>query len=259
MNTFICIHLKRSEKLKSVKLTREQKLCRAIRWSAHGCFIGGAVLAVVMYILTIPQIQKSLENLDLWFTNFELFIAQYESFAAFFLLMFLFLFKSFVPVIPFSVLFIASGMVFDAPLAFVINVFGFMLLCTVKFYWGREKGGGKAHKLANRSQKIYKFMDFGGKGNKWMLSLMRFVPFFPVNTVSRAYGATEMKIGRYLAFSLLGFLPRLVLWSVIGFNIFDPFTIQFMAPIIMLLVISGISLLILNDILERKDVQNAKK
>jgi uncharacterized membrane protein YdjX (TVP38/TMEM64 family) len=212
-----------------------------------------------MYILTVPQVQKSLENIDLWFTRLELFIAQYESFAAFFLLMFLFVFKSFVPIIPFSVLFIASGMVFDAPIAFLINVLGFLLLCLVKFYWGKEKGGGKVHKLANRSYRIYKFMGFGGKGNKWMLSFMRFVPLFPVNTVSRAYGATQMKTGRYLFYSLVGFLPRLVLWSVIGFNIFDPFTIQFMAPIIILLVISGISLLILNDIMERKDVQNAKK
>lgn len=245
--------------MRYAKLTKEQKLRRTVRWSAHGCFIAGVSLAVIMYILTIPQVQKSLESIELWFVTLELFIAQYESFVAFLLLMFLFLFKSFVPVIPFSVLFIASGMVFDETVAFIINTLGFILLCTVKFYWGKERGGGKAHKLANRSQRIYKFMDFGGKGNKWMLAFMRFVPLFPVNTVSRVYGATDMKIGRYLVFSLIGFLPRLVLWSVIGFNIFDPFTVQFMTPIIILLVISGISLLILNDILERKEVQNAKK
>lgn len=244
--------------MEAVKLTKLQKQRRAIKLSSYCCFVGAVVFIAVTYVLTLPTVQQSLAYLDEWFVNLELFIAQYESFTAFFLLMFLFIFKSFVPVIPFSVLFIASGMVFNELIAFVINVIGFLLLCTVKFYWGKEKGGGKVHNLANRSERVYGFMDFGGKGNKWMLALMRFVPVFPVNTVSRAYGATEMKITKYLKYSLIGFLPRLVLWSVIGFNIFDPFTVQFMAPIIILLIISGISLLILNALLERKEAHNEK-
>lgn len=245
--------------MKPVKLSKEQKQRKIIRVSSYGCFICAVILMVITIVMTLPPVQKSLAHLDAWFVNLELFIAQYESFVAFFLLMFLFVFKSFIPVIPFSVLFIASGMVFNEFVAFLINIFGFLLLCAVKFFWGREKGGGKVHSLANRSQWLFSFMDFGGKGNKWMLALMRFVPVFPVNTVSRAYGATEMKVTKYLKYSFIGFLPRLILWSAIGFNIFDPFTVQFMAPIIILLVLSGISLLILNVLLERKEVRNEKK
>ena len=244
--------------MKSFKLTKEQKHRRAMRWGAYACFGVALTLGIITYGLMIPQVQKSLAHIDAWFISLENFIAQYESFPAFFLLIFLFLFKSFVPIIPFSVLFIASGMVFSELTAFVINVTGVIVLFTAKFLWGKKKGGGSAHKLANRSKTVYKFMDFGGNGNKWMLALMRFVPFFPTNTVSRAYGGTEMKIEPYLFFSMLGFLPRLVLWSVISFNIFDPFTVQFMAPIIILLIISGISLLLLNLLLERKDVENEK-
>lgn len=240
--------------MKSVKLTKEQKQRRAMRWSAYACFGVASALVIITYGLTIPQVQKSLAHIDAWFVSLEHFIARYESFAAFFLLIFLFLFKSFVPIIPFSVLFVASGMVFSETTAFAINILGVAVLFTSKFLWGKKKGGGGAHKLANYSKTVYKFMDFGGDGNRWMLALMRFVPFFPTNTVSRAYGGTEMKIEPYLCYSLLGFLPRLVLWSVVGFNIFDPFTVQFMAPIIILLVISGISLLLLNVLLERKDV-----
>ncbi len=236
--------------MKSVKLTKEQKQSRILRFSAYTCFGVALGLVIITYVLTIPQVQKSLQHIDAWFVSLEYFIARYESFAAFFLLIFLFLFKSFVPVIPFSVLFIASGMVFSEVTAFAINVLGVAVLFISKFLWGKKKGGGGAHKLANYSKTIYRFMDFGGKGNKWMLALMRFVPFFPTNTVSRAYGGTEMKIEPYLFYSMLGFLPRLVLWSVISFNIFDPFTVQFTAPVIILLVISGISLLLLNVLSE---------
>lgn len=244
--------------MKTVKLTKEQKRRRALRWSAYGCFIGAAALIVITYGLTIPQVQKSLAHIDAWFYNLELFIARYESYPAFFLLIFMFALKSFVPIIPFSVLFIANGMVFSEATAFAINILGVCVLYTIKFLWGKKKGGGRALRLANRSRTVYKFMDFGGKGNKWMLALMRFVPFFPTNTVSRAYGGTEMKLESYLFYSMIGFLPRLVLWSFISFNIFDPFTVEFMAPIIILLIISGISLLLVNALLERKDVSNDK-
>ncbi|MBR0536477.1 MAG: TVP38/TMEM64 family protein [Clostridia bacterium] len=245
--------------MKSVKLTKEQRRRRNLRRSAYGCFIGAAVLIVITFGLTIPQVQKSLADINAWFVSLELFIARYESYPAFFLLIFLFALKSFVPLIPQSVLFIASGMVFSEVTAFFINALGVAVLYSLKFLWGKKKGGGGVHKLANRSQAVYRFMDFGGKGNRWMLALMRFVPFFPTNTVSRAYGGTEMKLDSYLAFSMLGFLPRLVLWSFISFSIFDPFSVEFMTPIIILLIISGISLLLVNVLLERKDASNEKE
>lgn len=232
--------------MKSVKLTKEQRLSRNLSRGANACFGVAIGLVIVMYILNLPAVQSSLDHINGWFTSLEHFIARYESVVAFLIITLLFLVKSFVPIIPFSVLFVSSGMVFSEPISFFINLFGFSLLCTVKFYIGKLRGGGGAHKLANRSKTIYKFMDFGGKGNKWMLALMRFVPFFPVNTVSRAYGGTTMKYYKFLSYSLIGFMPRIILWSVIGFNIFDPFTPGFVIPVSILLIISGASLLLLN-------------
>ena len=162
----------------------------------------------------------------------------------------LFAVKSVVAFIPFSVLFISSGMVFSAPVAMGVSILGFALLISVKFLWGKKFGGGNAHKLAVKSKSITRFMDLKGKGNKWMLVVLRFVPFVPVGTVSRAYGATEMKYLPFVGLSVLGFLPRVVLWSFVGSNIFDPFTPTFMAPIIVLLIISGISLLIWDAVLD---------
>ncbi len=246
----------RSEELKSAKLTKEQKISRALRWSAYGCFGVAAGLVAVSFILTLPPVEKSLQSLDQWFYELEMFIARYEGVPAFLLVILLFLIKSYVPVIPFSVLFIGCGMVFDEVTSLVINALGFSLLCAVRFLVGKKKGGGSVHKIANRSKTVYRFMDFGGKGNKWMLALMRFVPFFPVNTVSRAYGGTEMKFPGFIGYSLLGFTPRLLLWSVIGFNIFDPFSPGFVVPFAFLMIISGASLLLVETLMNitRKDV-----
>ncbi len=241
--------------MKFSKLTKEQKIARVLKWCACGCFVAAVALVITSFVLTLPPVERSLQSLNQWFYELEMFIARYEGIPAFLLIILLFLIKSYIPVIPFSVLFIGCGMVFDEVTSLLINALGFALLCSVRFLVGKRKGGGSVHKLANRSKAIYKFMDLGGKGNKWMLAFMRFIPFFPVNTVSRVYGGTEMKFPRFIGFSLLGFMPRLLLWTVIGFNIFDPFSPGFVVPFAVLMIISGASLLLVNTLMDnnRKD------
>lgn len=234
--------------MKNVNINKKVKRDKYLKRSSIACFCGAVVLIVLTFIFTLPEFQKSLQDLNAWFERVEFFIAQYNKLAAFCMIITLFIFKSVVPIIPFSVLFISSGMVFSAPVAVGINALGFALLVVIKFLWGKKYGGGNAHKIMSKSKSVTDFMDFKGDGNKWMLVVLRFIPFVPVSTVSRAYGATEMKIAPFVGLSLVGFLPRLALWSFVGTSIFNPFSVTFMAPFIILLIISGISLQILRVI-----------
>lgn len=242
--------MQRSELLKAVKVNKVAKRKATIKRSSTVCFCVAVALVIITYVMTLPEVKRSLQDMYAWFERIENYIAGYDKLAAFGLIMALFAVKSVVAFIPFSVLFISSGMVFSAPVAMGVSILGFALLISVKFLWGKKFGGGNAHKLAVKSKSITRFMDLKGKGNKWMLVVLRFVPFVPVSTVSRAYGATEMKYLPFVGLSVLGFLPRVVLWSFVGSNIFDPFTPTFMAPIIVLLIISGISLLIWDAVLD---------
>ncbi|MBO5064642.1 MAG: TVP38/TMEM64 family protein [Clostridia bacterium] len=236
--------------MKTVKVNKAAKRKANVKRSASICFCAAIALVVITYIMNLPEIRKSLQDVYTWFERIENYIAGYDKLAAFGIIMALFSVKSVLAFIPFSVLFISSGMVFSAPVAMGVSVLGFVLIISVKFFWGKKFGGGNAHKLAVKSKSVTRFMDFKGKGNKWMLVVLRFVPFVPVGTVSRAYGATEMKYLPFVGLSVLGFLPRVVLWSFVGTNIFDPFTPTFMAPIIVLLIISGISLKIWDAVLD---------
>ncbi len=221
-----------------------------IRHSAKFCFALALLLIFASYIITFPTVQRSLAAINAEFVNLENFIAGFNDLIAFIIIMLLFLFKSFVPVIPFSVLFISSGMVFPAPVSVFVNALGFALLVSTKFLWGRRFGASRSVKVLKNYEQVSKFMDFNGTGNKWMLVLLRFIPFIPLGMVSRAYGTTEIKTLPYVGLSVLGFLPRLVLWSVVGINIFDPFTPSFIIPIIILLVVSGIAILVYNTLSE---------
>ena len=243
------------------KLTQDEKRSKFLRRLSIGCFFCAILAVILMLIIPLPQFQKQLAEINAWFTNIELFIARFDKLAAVAVILFFFFVKTVVGFIPFSVLFIGTGLVFSPPIAVAVNIIGFSMLIALKFLWGRKFGGGSFHKLLLKSDSLSSFMDFHGKGNKWMLVVLRFVPVAPVGTLSRAYGATDMNIIPFVALSVVGFLPRLISWSIIGCNVFDPFTPAFLTPIAILLVISGVSLLLLDILFKliRKDDKNEKE
>ena len=243
------------------KITQDEKRSRNLRRLSVGCFVGAFIAVFIMFLLTLPQFQRQINEINNIFTGIELYIAEFDKLTAFAVIMFFFMFKMTFGCIPFSVLFIGTGLVFSPPIAVAVNVIGFSMLIGIKFLWGRKFGGGGLHKLLLKSESLSDFMDFHGKGNKWMLVALRFVPVAPVGTVSRAYGATDMKLISYIILSVIGFLPRLISWSIIGCNVFDPFTPAFLTPIAILLVISGVSLLLLDILFKliRKDDKNEKE
>ena len=242
-------------------ITKYEKRSKNLRRLSVSCFVGAVVAVVTMFLLTLPQFQWQIKEINNLFTGIELYIAEFDKLTAFAIIIFFFMFKMAFGCIPFSVLFISSGLVFSPPIAILVNVIGFTLLIGIKFLWGRKFGGGGLYQLLLKSESLSDFMDFNDKGNKWMLVILRFVPFSPAGTISRAYGGTDMKLLPFISFSVLGFLPRLISWSVIGCNVFNPFAPSFLMPITLLLIISGVSLLLF-DILSkliRKDDKNEKK
>ncbi len=238
-----------------------ERRSKTLRRLSISCFVGSVCAIVIMFLLTLPQFQKQITEINNLFTGIELYIAEFDKITAFAIIMFFFMFKMTFGCIPFSVLFIGSGLVFSPFVAILVNVIGFSLLIGIKFLWGRKFGGGGLYQLLLKSESLSDFMDFNGKGNKWMLVILRFVPFAPAGTISRAYGGTDMNLIPFISFSVLGFLPRLISWSIIGCNVFDPFTPSFLAPITILLVISGVSLLLLDVLFKliRKDDKNEKE
>jgi hypothetical protein len=64
-----------------------------------------------------------------------------------------------------------------------------------------------------------------------------------------------------ILFSLIGFLPRLLSFTFVGRNVYDPLSSEFLVPIMILLFLSGVSLLSVNGIwiTVEKTVEYAKK
>ena len=219
-------------------------------------------LFIWAYIAQIDSIKVHYRELQAQLSQWQLFIASLENKWLLILIIFLlYALKSFIIIIPLSTLFIISGMVFDVRYATAINIVGVTILVSIKFFWGNKFGGGNASKLISRVKILKELLKLEHSGNPFILFISRFVPFVPVNTISRLCGTSEINYDKYLLISLLGFSPRILSLSVLGNHVFDPFSVGFFGPIIIMLFLSGVSMLKLNFTLaffrkEAKDKQN---
>lgn len=189
------------------------------------------------------EFQLWLEDLQLWITSLN------NRWLIILAILSLFAIKSLIGILPMAPLFVISGMVFPVTAAVLINISGIIVLMSLKYTVGLKFGGGRTKKILKKYPSINKVFESGGEGNPWLLLFFRIVPNFPVNTVSRLYGNMNFPYEKYIFISLLGFSPRLISYSVIGNNVFDPFSAGFLAPIIVLLLISGLSMLVLNAVI----------
>ncbi len=163
--------------------------------------------------------------------------------------------KAIVP-IPISAVCVIAGMVFPTELAAAINIVGFVLLCTIKYFWGKHLGSGFIYKFLCRYENVRRILESDSTAKDALLVGFRLVPSFPINTVSQLYGAMEFDFYKYIFLSMLGFLPKIISYSMVGRHVFNPFSLAFMLPLVIIFVISGIAMIGINafiDLFNRKD------
>ena len=68
----------------------------------------------------------------------------------------------------------------------------------------------------------------------------------PVNTISGVYGSFEFGLGRFLLLSVIGYMPKIISFTFIGRNVFDPLSAEFIVPIMVFALVSGVSLICVN-------------
>ena len=150
--------------------------------------------------------------------------------------------------IPLSFLCVISGMVFPIREALLINIAGIMFSFCVKYFEGMWIGGGWAGMILNIKQMrfIRDWIQFKGNGNPYVLPLSRLVPIVPLGMVSKYYGSLRYDFVYYCLLSLLGFFPRLYIYTRIGAEIKNPFSPRFIIMVMILVGFVGITSLCFN-------------
>ena len=80
-----------------------------------------------------------------------------------------------------------------------------------------------------------------GKYGFRIMTAMRLSFVFPYDPLSYAAGLTKIKYRDFILGTLIGILPEMVTYSLIGGNLTKPFSFKFILPIIVLFIIVFIS------------------
>ncbi len=155
----------------------------------------------------------------------------------------LFAVKSIIPIYPTSTVCFLTGIVLPMYIAVPVNIVGFCVMITIKYFWGFRFGGGMAWKLISRWDPLKQLILKDGRGNPWLLAGFRTVPGLSLNTISSIYGSMNFGYVRFILLSTLGFLPRIVSFTIVGRNVFDPLSVGFLLPVMVVSLLSGIFLL----------------
>ncbi len=188
------------------------------------------------------QIKNSLAMLEQYILHIDitgLFVAA---------VLLLFLVKSVIPIYPTSTVCFITGAVLPMYLAIPVNVIGFAVLLTVRYYWGKRFGAGNAWKVISKTDTLRRLIQQDGRGNPALLVALRLIPAMPVNSISGIYGSFDFGYVRFLLFSIIGFMPKLISFTFVGRNVFDPLSSGFLVPIMLLLFFTGISALSVNGV-----------
>lgn len=241
--------------MKSKKWNRK----RIINLIAVILITAGIVLLVAAILFSIDGFTQKIRDFQAKLHEFELLVASLPNkWLVLIAVLLLFAAKAFLP-IPIPTICLISGIVFPSEASFIINIIGVSLLLTIKFFWGKRFGPGAVGKLYSKNEAITGVLESkAGRGNPWLLFGLRIVPYAPLNMVSQIYGSMNCGYDKFMLISLLGFMPKLLSYTIIGQNVFNPFSLAFILPIVILLMLSGISLIVFNMILESIQKSKAK-
>lgn len=144
----------------------------------------------------------------------------------------IYLVKAVLFIIPASLIYISIGMAFSPVTACLISLVGIILEVTATYFLGRFLGGDYVEKLLMKSKGGKKILEMKLNDNFPALLGIRALPVFPIDFVSLFWGASKCKFPRYFIASVVGIMPRVVLFTILGDGIYDYIPIHLIVKIV---------------------------
>lgn len=217
---------------------------------------GGLIFVALGIAVGALLFSLQYEELWLWYGKTQQKLLELEEYIAhldkvwqfFAAIMLLFAVKSFFPIYATSTVCFLSGVVLPVYLAIPVNVLGFVVLITIRYFCGRKFGAGGAWRVIRKTDKLKRLICQDGRGNPALLIALRLIPSIPVNSISGIYGSFKFGYWRFVLLSVIGFLPKIISFTLVGRNVYDPLSAGFLLPIMILLLVTGFSLLSVNGV-----------
>ncbi len=137
--------------------------------------------------------------------------------AAIFML-FLFALKSLSIVIYSGLLYAANGILFPLPIAILLNIIGSVIMVTLPYEIGRKTGAAAVEEIREKYPKAGAIQELRAK-NDFIFSFLAHMVRLPSDVLSLYMGAVSVAYPKFLAGSLLGMLPHMITYPIMGMSI----------------------------------------
>ncbi len=139
----------------------------------------------------------------------------------------LFALKGVTVVIYGGILYAASGILFPLSHAIAVNIVGTVLMTTIPFLMGKKAGADVLVQLRKKSQKLELLQDLQSENEFFVAFFVRVIGMLPGDLVGMYLGASNIRYSRYISGTMLGLLPAIIAFSVMGMSIDDPGSPEF--------------------------------
>ena len=130
--------------------------------------------------------------------------------------------KSQTVVVPYALIATAVGLIFDLPAALAVNTLGSVVCISLPYLTGRGSDGVLVDALLARQPRMRAFYE-ANRRHLFLVSLVLRVANLSNDILGLVFGSLKMKYWEYLLSSLVGILPAMVLYTVLG-NDLAPFS-----------------------------------
>ena len=155
----------------------------------------------------------------------------------------LFALKSMDAVIHCGVLFAASGLILPLPAAFGINLLGIVLMSVIPDAVGRQLGADAADALRQKHPRLREAESFQSRHAVLVSALLRTIGL-PTNVTGIYLGTMQFEFLPYLWGSILGMLPILIFFTLIGTSADDVHSPLFIGSVVGQIVLTIASALV---------------
>lgn len=121
-----------------------------------------------------------------------------------------------------GMLFAVSGILFPLPAAITINILGTAIMVSIPYFLGRLQGSGAVDRLMCRFPRLASVRELRARHDFMFTLIIRLVGLLPSDAVSLYCGASGVKYRYYLPACVLGFMPEIVTFPILGMNVSEP-------------------------------------
>lgn len=157
---------------------------------------------------------------------------------AIFVFSLLFAIKSLSVVIPSAVLYAAAGLMFPLWQTLIINTVASSVMFMLPYYIGRRGGSDAVERISAKYPRTAVIKKLRSNNDFLFVFLIRITGILSFDVVSMYMGAVKVRTVPYYLGSLLGSLPYIVLFSILGMSADDPASPAFIISFVLQAIIT---------------------